>query len=471
MKYKNSTQFIKDTSREYSIYVCQNRGIPSIADGLKDAQRKILNVIKPVNEKIKTISLTGMLISSNTYNHGDAAASDAISMMAAPYCNNLPLLSGVGSFGTRIGPTDWGAPRYTYVKKSTYTESLIYTDHDIVPLKENYDGSVLEPVHFLPLIPMVLLNGISGIAVGWSTDILPRSFNSLIDATLAAIDNKPIPDLMPSYDYLDIDVKRLAPNSYEFSGKVTIDNYIVTVTELPPDLSLEKFKTRLNKLEDEDLIQTYTDRSSDTINIEIRFKRGAINGSPSTTTIVDGKKVVTPAKEPWTTDDVIDFLKLRSKNSERIVVLDWNGDTIKQYDDPSQLVKDFVEWRLGFYTKRYQKLISDTTVQLNWNEALKACYDANLPAFLPKATNKAELVEKISKIVSKISIDASQIDRISSLPSYRWAKDSYVAICQTIQELTNTIAEYNRILNSPSELKSVYRKEVIALKKLPKYVR
>jgi DNA gyrase/topoisomerase IV subunit A len=278
MKYSSTTDFIKDTSRDYSIYVCQSRGIPSVSDGLKDAQRKSLFVMKSQGEKIKTISLAGKLISENIYLHGDAAACDTISLMAAPYCNNIPLLSGIGAFGTRVGPSDWGAPRYTYVKKSTYTDALIYQDYDIIPLKENYDGSVMEPKHFLPLIPVVLLNGVSGIAVGWSTEIMPRSLEDLIDATLAAIDGKKkLPSLLPKYEYLKTNVRSLGDNQFEFTGKVIIDGSSVIVTELPPDLSLEKFKARLNKMEDEEQIQTYIDRSTKEIHIEVRFKRGSIN--------------------------------------------------------------------------------------------------------------------------------------------------------------------------------------------------
>ena len=296
MNKQTTTDFIKDTSRAYSIYVCQSRGIPSVSDGLKDAQRKALFVMKSQSDKIKTISLAGRLISENIYLHGDAAACDTISLMAAPYCNNIPLLSGIGAFGTRVGPTDWGAPRYTYVKKNTYTESLIYPDYDIIPLKENYDGSVLEPKHFLPLIPLVLLNGVSGIAVGWSTEILPRGLSGLIDATIAAIDGKKkLPDLLPTYEYLQTTVRGIGDNAYEFTGKVVIDGSTVIVTELPPDLSPEKFKARLNKMEDEEQIQTYVDRSTKDIKIEVRFKRGTING--------------------WTEAKAIEFLKLKSKTT------------------------------------------------------------------------------------------------------------------------------------------------------------
>lgn len=452
MDTADTTRFIKDTSRDYSIYVCQSRGIPSVSDGLKDSQRKALFVMKSQNEKIKTISLAGRMISENIYLHGDAAACDTISLMAAPYCNNVPLLAGVGAFGTRVGPNDWGAPRYTYVKKNTYTDSLVYQDYEIISLKENYDGSVLEPRHFLPLIPMVLLNGVSGIAVGWSTEILPRSLDDLINATLAVIDRKKkLPDLLPCYQYLDCKVRGIGDNAYEFTGKAEIDGSTVVVTELPPDLSLEKFKARLNKMEDEEQIQTYVDRSTKTIRVEVRFKRGTING--------------------WTAEKAIDFLKLKTRITERLVVLDWDGTAIKQYTNVESLITDFVDWRLSFYTVRYQKLIADTTHDLHWHQALKLCYDKNLPAFLPKAENKSEIIQKIKDITSKLQLDTDQHDRLAGLPSYRWAKDNYTAVLEKIDQLIKTLQEYNDILSNSEKMRAIYRQEVAALKKLPVFQR
>ena len=443
----STSTYLKDISRDYSIYVCQSRGIPSVSDGLKDAQRKTLFVMKTHNDKLKTISLAGRLISENIYLHSDASACDTISLMAAPYCNNVPLLSGIGAFGTRVGPSDWGAPRYTYVKKNAHTEALIYQDYDIIPLKENYDGSVLEPKHFLPLIPLVLLNGVSGIAVGWSTEILPRSMSDLIEATLAAIDNKKkFPDILPKYEYLGCNVRGIGDNAYEFVGKVVVDGSSIIVHELPPDLSLEKFKDRLNKMEDEEQIQTYVDRSTKDIKIEVRFKRGSING--------------------WTESKAIEFLKLRSKKTERIVVLDWDGNNIKQYESVEKLVRDFVEWRVSFYAVRYKKLIADATYQLNWNQALKLCYDKGLPAFLPKAKNRAEIITKIKEITAKIVIDEPQQDRLAALPSYRWAQDAYNDVLSNIAELSSTIKDYQAILDDPDKMRAIYRQEVSALKKL-----
>lgn len=448
MAYKNTTTFIKDTSRDYSIYVCQSRGIPCVSDGLKDAQRKALFVMKGQNEKIKTISLAGKMISENVYLHGDAAACDTISLMAAPYCNNITLLHGIGAFGTRVGPTDWGAPRYTYVKKGPHTEQLIFHDYEIIPLKENYDGSVMEPKHFLPLIPLVLLNGVSGIAVGWSTEILPRSFEQLVDATLAAIDNKKkLPDLMPCYEFLETTVKSLGENAYEFYGKAEIDGNTIIVTELPPNISLEKFKERLNKMEDEELIQSYIDRSTKNIRVEVRFKRGAIDG--------------------WTNEKALEYLKLKGKTTERIVVLDYDGNAIKQYENAEKLIREFVEWRVGFYKVRYTKWVHDANYTLNWYLAIKECIDAGFPSFLPKAANRQEVIERIRKITKSIPLDDGQLDRLSALPSYRWAKDAYQETLDKIKELKATIAEYNAILKDKDKMRAIYRKEVQDLRKLP----
>ncbi len=443
-----TTDYIKSTSRDYSIYVCQTRGIPSVCDGLKDAQRKALFVIKPKGDKIKTISLAGEMISQNVYLHGDASAAETLSLMAAPYCNNVPLLQGIGAFGTKIGPTDWGAPRYTYLKRNAHTDALVFTDYDIVPLKENYDGSVMEPKNYLPLVPMVLLNGISGIAVGWSTDILPRGLEDLIDATVAAIDGKEVKTIAPRYDYLDCNVRNIAGNAWEFTGRARIDGSTVWIEELPPNLSLEKFKERLNAMEDEDKIQTYIDRSTKTIKIEIRFKRGTIAN--------------------WTEETAIDFFKLRSRVTERIVVLDWNGNSVRQFESAEQLINEFVQWRLGWYKVRFEKIIADLTYQLNWNLALKACIDGKLPEYLPKAADKTDVVTKVQTLCKNIDIDDDQTDRIASLPSYRWAKDAYNEIVSKIADLNARIAEHQALLADPKKQKDIYRKEVLALKKLAK---
>ena len=366
--------------------------------------------------------------------------------MAAPYLNNVPLLEGIGAFGTRVAPDGWGAPRYTYVKTNRWTDKLIYPDMDIVPLKPNYDGSVMEPANFLPLIPLVLLNGISGIAVGWSTEILPHKLDDLISATVSAIDGKPIAPLLPHFEQMSVGIRSLGDNSYEFQGQVTIESdTLIRITELPPDLSLERFKARLNQMEDNNEIHTYTDRSTKTINIEVRFKRGAISN--------------------WTEAAAINFFKLKSKTTQRLVVLDFNNTSIKQYDTAEQLVQAFVEWRVGWYSVRFRKQIAQLTRDLNFACAVKACVVGKLPQFLATAANKAAVSTRVLDLTKKITLDDDQVDRIVSFPSYRWAQDSIAKIDDEIAALGKQIVDLEQILLDPKQIRQIYKKEVLALRK------
>lgn len=441
-----TSDYVNTASKEYAIYTAQNRAIPSVCDGLKDGQRKALWIIRNKTDKIKTVSLSGEMISANIFLHGDVSASDTISRLAAPYLNNVCLLQGLGAFGTRVAPDGWGAPRYTYVKKYKATEHLVYPDIDIVPLKPNYDGSVQEPENFLPLIPLVLLNGVSGIAVGWSTDILPHSLKDIVKATLAAIDGDIIPEIMPSFDNLQTQVRKLAANSYEFSGKVVMESATtVRVQELPPDLSLERFKERLNKWEDEGVIHTYTDRSTKMIDVEVRFKRGQL--------------------DKWTESDVIDFLKLKSKTTQRFVVLHFNNKSIRQYESASDLIQEFVAWRLGWYTHRYTRMRDLLLIDLNWACAVQACFKGNLPTWLPQARDRAAVKAKVLELTHGITLSEDQVDRIVSLPTYRWAQDQIARIEQEIVELSEKIVEYEQILQDEQKIRSIYRSEVAQLLK------
>lgn len=444
---QSSSDYIKETSREYSIYVCETRAIPSVADGLKDAQRKALWLLRNRSDKIKTISHAGEMISSGLYVHGDASAAGAISMLAAPYVNNVPFLEGIGSFGSRVSPVDGiGAPRYTYVKKNEAVQKIMFNDLDIVPLEENYDGSAFEPKHFLPLIPTVLLNGVSGIAVGWSTEILPRSFKSLVDATLAVLKGNKIKNIEPFYERYDVGVKNVEGNIWEFTGKVSItDSSTLRVTELPPDLSLEKFKERLNVMEDEGKINTYTDRSTKVIDIIIKMPRGSVKG--------------------WTEEKAIDFLKLKQRKTERIVVIDWNGRSIKQYKSAEEVITAFAKWRLEWYLTRYQKKVADDEYELKYWKGVKACFDGKLPEYLLKMKDRQEVINKIIDLTSKIDLDDSQVNKITNIPIYRWAKEEYEVVKKKIAELQARIKENKAIVACDETRKNIYISELEQLKK------
>jgi DNA gyrase/topoisomerase IV subunit A len=413
-------------------------------------------LLRNKTDKIKTIALAGQMIASELYLHGDVSAANTISMLAGPYCNNRPLVHGIGAFGTRANPTSFAAPRYTSVKRSKIAQDVLYADLDVVPMVDNHDGSNQMPGTFLPLIPLVLLNGIKGIATGWSTNILPRRYEDLIGAVEDVLSRKPVRDLMPSYENRDVTVVREhgEPNKYIISGKAVRKNTTtVTVTELPPDMSLEAFRERLVALEDDGKITNFTDRSTKTINIEIKMTRAALGNLSDA--------------------GIIDFLKLRTLTTENIVVQGVGGSNIITYTSIEQLVKDWVEWRLGLYLERFKKLLTDEKKNnLYWRYVI-ACFEGNprlghppMPEFARELTvsELRDYVELLGSLKKLPKASSELIERIINIPIHRWTIDGEEKAQTELEESYHRIEKYKEMVDSDRLRKALFKREVVALK-------
>lgn len=450
MKVSDAVSYLKSTSREFSLYVNDSRAIPFVGDGLKHVQRVALWVMRNESDKVKVVGLVGRLADMGLYVHGDVACADAISLLAAPYCNNTMLLHGDGQFGSRTAIKDGiGSPRYVSVKRSPAAQAFLYPDTDIVPLENNYDDSNKQPIHFLPLIPTVLLNGISGIGVGYSTEILPRKLSDLITATQKALKGQKVARLVPHYERYDVTVKETAKdNQWEITGKVAIsDTSTVKITELPPGMSLENFRERLIELEETDQIVRFVDNSAESISIAVTFKRGSIAS--------------------WKEKDAVAFFKLFEKTTERIVVRDWTGNKIVQYQDAETLVGDFVKWRLQWYTIRYKKMVADTKYELTYWEVLRALFKDGFTKRLGTFANRVGVETDVTKVANKAKIlfEQKQMDRVVTLPTYRWTTEFEAEVKTKIANLEADISDYSTILASPDLLRGVYAAELDALKK------
>lgn len=444
-----SSDYIGRISKSYGLYVLDSRAIPSISDGLKTSQRIALWLMRNKSEKIKTISLVGEMIASGLYVHGDAAAGDTISLIAAPYCNNIPLLDSVGSFGTLADPTSFGAPRYTYVKRSKFAQKALYADIDIVPMIENYDGSSHMPLTFLPLIPIVLLNGIRGIAPGWSTNILPRKFEDLVSAVQEVLtDGNVKTKLMPYYHGRDIRIESRGDNQYTIYGKLTKKNTsTVLVYSLPPDLTLERFKEYLIRLEEEGKISDWTDRSSEAINIEIKMRRSDL--------------------QKMDEDRLIEFFKLRTLVTENITVQGIGGRRVVNYESAEDLVKDWVIWRLGLYLNRYERLLEDERVTNLYWQLVVSCFKHDLASDTKELSDKASVKNRIMEIGRQENIPTPTdeiVERIAIVPLYKWAKDGLEEAEKQLRNSSKRISEYDDMVRSKTKRKNVFSKEVESLR-------
>ena len=180
------TEYLDRDYREYAKYVIENRAIPSVIDGLKPTQRKVIYVADKIwksgSEKpYKVFQLTGRIAADAHYHHGDGSLNSAIIGMAQKFKNSMPLLEEIGQFGSLRSP-EAGAPRYVSTRLHPNFR-LLYKDFELLSPRME-EGSQIEPEYFLPILPTVLLNGSSGIAVGFATNILNRNPLDLIDCCL-----------------------------------------------------------------------------------------------------------------------------------------------------------------------------------------------------------------------------------------------------------------------------------------------
>lgn len=416
-------------------------------------------VIRSRGDKIKTLALSGAMIEQGLYLHGDATS--VISGLAGPYVNNVSLLSPEGNFGKRIAPTAFSAPRYTYVAKPSYIEDLLYRDIELVPTVPNYDHSSMEPITFLPIIPLILLNGVDGIGLGWATTIFPRRLGTIIDATLDVIDGNEPRDLPVNYAWAECEAKFLENHknggvTWQFEGSVEfVDTSTVRITNIPPHMKIEKLREHLIFLEENGKIKDYDDNSSNKIDVLVKFQRGSVRQWMDSE---DGYQ------------KALEFFKLIQRGTENFVVFDWGGyDRIVKYhsadgDPAKRIVKDFVNWRFGWYRRRYERLVQMVTADLAYWKLRKICHESGIGERAIRAKDREEIVGMIVG-VSDGDAKHDHVDRISRLPIYEWTESGLESTNAEISRIEALVEEYTSILKSDSKMRSIFRKEVSDLRK------
>ena len=192
-------KYAEESYLNYAMYVILDRALPNVGDGLKPVQRRILFAMSELGldagSKYKKSARTVGDVIGKFHPHGDSAAYEAMVLMAQNFSFKYPLVDGQGNWGSQDDPKSFAAMRYTESKLTNFANLLISElKSGTVDWQPNFDGSLLEPVIFPAKIPMILLNGTSGIAVGMATDIPSHNINEVIDATVKILE-KPKSDL------------------------------------------------------------------------------------------------------------------------------------------------------------------------------------------------------------------------------------------------------------------------------------
>ena len=178
----------------YSMYVINDRALPSIGDGLKPVQRRIIYAMSELglkaSAKFKKSARTIGDVIGKFHPHGDSACYEAMVLMAQPFTYRYPLVDGQGNWGSQDDPKSFAAMRYTESRLRNYADVLLgELGQGTVEWKPNFDGTLDEPEMLPARLPNVLLNGGSGIAVGMATDIPPHNLHEIAQALIHLLDN------------------------------------------------------------------------------------------------------------------------------------------------------------------------------------------------------------------------------------------------------------------------------------------
>lgn len=442
MQHKNSA-YIESIRHEYALMVLTERAIPSFADGLKTSARRIMWMARN-GQKFKSAALAGATMAI----HPHSTPEGAVDTLAAFYGNNHHLLHGYGDFGTMLAPDTYGASRYTSVQISEFAKDVFFNDEEIIPMKPNYDYTQQEPVHFLPLVPICLVNPTEGIAIGFASNILSRDLKDIVNAQILHLSGREIKPLIPHYIPYDSRAEGLSiENRFTFKGAIErVNSTTVRIVKVPPKTHHihlvgtddPKKPGILNKLLESQAIMDYTDNSKKTIDISVKFKRGVL--------------------ETMSDDDILNMFKLITNQTENLNVIHPDTKNIMKFDDVT-LIQQFTDWRLKWYVNRYERLLKLLEAQIRRYLDILIAIKHDAGGVSRTKANRAEYKTWLESIGVKDS------EYISSLPSYRYTIEERSKIEQLLREAIEQKAEYEKILSSEDERKKIYIQELAAVRK------
>ncbi|KAJ4969606.1 hypothetical protein NE237_002705 [Protea cynaroides] len=337
------------------------RSIPSMVDGLKPGQRKILfcsfkrNFVK----EAKIAQFSGYVSEHSAYHHGEASLQSTIIGMAQDYVgsNNINLLKPNGQFGTRHqGGKDHASARYIFTCLSPITRFLFPKEDDILLDYLNEDGQSIEPTWYVPVVPVVLINGSEGIGTGWSSYVPNYNPRDIIANIRHLLNGEPMEPMDPWYKGFNGSIEKTATKeagvSYTVSGIIEeINETTLRITELPirrwtQDYKefLESIMTGNDKIKDP-FIKDYKEHNDDTT---VDFE------------VIMSEECLAAAKQ----EGLLKKFKLTTTiSTSNMHLFDAKG-VIKKYDTPEQILEEFFHLRLEIYEKRKKVLLENIEMEL-----------------------------------------------------------------------------------------------------------
>ena len=335
------------------------RSIPNLIDGLKISLRKIVYSAfkKRLTSEIKVAQFSGYVSEHSGYHHGESSLHSSIIGLAQNFVgsNNINLLEPKGQFGTRLlGGKDAASERYIFTHLSTLTRLIFRQEDDSILEYLEDDGDQVEPIYYVPIIPMILVNGSKGIGTGFSTDIMCYNPLQIIKKLKLMLKNKNHDiEIEPYYQGFKGTIELVAPKKYLIKGiyKKISDNKI-EITELPIGCWTQDYKEYLETLIDnkskdtKSIVKDYDDLSTESdVNFVVEFYPGVLK-----TLIQNVKDISGNSTEKVT--ELEKLLKLCTTHSINNMHLFDHNEHLQKYDSASDIVEAYYPIRYEYYVTR-----------------------------------------------------------------------------------------------------------------------
>jgi len=389
------------------------RKIGAITDGLKNSSRKIIHTMigKNIKEKTKVARLASTIAEYTEYLHGEIGLAGVMVNLAQNFvgANNIPFIKRDGNFGTRHKPAA-AAPRYIKTRKEDYLDKIYMKDDYPVLISQQFEGINIEPRYFVPIIPMLLVNGSEGISSGFAQKILPRDPKIIIsELTKILKGTKKLENVKLGSPYWE-GFKGKVEEDIETKGKWLIygcfnreNKNSIKITEVPIGFTLDKYNEILDALEDRNVIQSYQDKSdNDIYKFNLKIKRDFA--------------------DKYNDEQMYEKLKLVRSMSENYTCIDQNN-RIKVYNDSEEIFIDYYNLRLDFYGKRKEHLLSKYKKDIDFLNSrylfVKGVVDGEI---LVNNKTKVNITSQLDKI-DNILTEEDSYDYLLKMPIYSLTKE------------------------------------------------
>lgn len=470
--------YAKSAYLDYAMSVLKGRAIPAIEDGLKPVHRRILYAMHdmglvPNAKHVKSARVVGEVL-GKYHPHGDTSAYDASVRLSQEFKMRYPLIEGQGNFGSRDGDGA-AAMRYTEMRLSPISELVLSEiDRGTVDFRNNYDGVFKEPVLLPARLPMLLLNGTSGIAVGMATSMPSHNLVEVGNAVLAHLSGEdPIPHITgPDFpdggqiisSYEDIgNIYKTGRGSVRLRARWTVETmargqWRIIVNELPQDVSAEEIMSQIDGI----------------LNPKIKKNKKALDHDQimlrqMLLSLVDGAKnesgqhirlIFEPKSSKVNPDEMMAFLlantSLESNFSVNMVCVDSTGTPCQK--NLFQLIDEWVAFRIKTVTRRCQFDLDKINKRIH-------ILEGRMMAFL----HIEEVIKIIREsdepkpaLIENFSLTEIQAEDILEIRLRQLARLEGFKIEGDIKDLKAEADGLNKILGSDNELRKQIKKEVNA---------